>query len=618
MAVLESGQRVDGYFVQSLIKANVYTETYRVEDESHQPFFMKVYIMKLVPSKLINPQTGVILEIEYSQKIKSRNVASFISSGTISTAQSDCQYYTTNYFSGELVAEKLYREHKFSEAEAVRIFAGVLEGLQTMHSQGIYHNDITPRNIMLSATASSTPEIIDLGHASQKCSGDVPFDTSDLELFYSANETFAGMYDERSDIFAATAVFYTMLTGRVPWHVNFEPDARYSRKAMIIRAQRADNPIDFSLLNIDIRLMTVLSKGLAIPFMERYYSVEQVLKDLDAQSFIQQDAGAEQGVSKSEMKGEPLQDKSGRRGGDERKPQRDDDYNPQDPNRVNFEIKTGGGNGFADIAGMSQLKSYLEQRVLFVLRNKEKAAQYRVTIPNGMLLYGPPGCGKTFISEKFAEESQFNFVLVKSSDLASSFVHGGQEKIGKLFKMAERHAPIVICFDEFDALVPDRSSRAAEYSSGEVNEFLSQLNNCSKRGIFVIGTTNRPDKIDPAVLRTGRMDKQVYVPLPDCEARREMFLVHLKGRPCSEDIDAQRLAELTEGFIASDIAYVVNDAAMVSAYTDTLISQQILETTISNTHPSLRPDTLKVFEEIRRKMEGIERDNTMRKIGYRV
>lgn len=617
MALLESGQRVDGYFVQSLIKANVYTETYRVEDEAHQPFFMKVYIMKLVPQKLINPQTGVILEIEYSQKIKSRNVASFISNGTISTPQSDCQYYTTNYFSGELVAEKLYRERKFTEVEAVRIFAGVLEGLKAMHSQGIYHNDITPRNIMLSATASATPEIIDLGHASQKCSGDVPFDTSDLEIFYSANETFAGMYDERSDIFAATAVFFTMLTGRVPWGVEIEPDARHSRKAMIVRAARTENPIDFDALNIDPRLKVVLAKGLAITFMERYHSVEQVLKELDAQSFAQVDNGDEQNSTKGEIKAEPQQDKSGK-GGGERKPQRDEDYNPQDPNRLNLDIKSGGGNGFADIAGMAELKSYLEQRVLFVLRNKEKAAQYRVTIPNGMLLYGPPGCGKTFISEKFAEESQFNFVLVKSSDLASSFVHGGQEKIGKLFKTAEKHAPIVICFDEFDALVPDRSSRAAEYSSGEVNEFLTQLNNCSKRGIFVIGTTNRPDKIDPAVLRTGRMDKQVYVPLPDCEARREMFLIHLKDRPCSEDIDAQRLAELTEGFIASDIAYVVNDAAMVSAYTDTLISQQILETTINNTHPSLRPDTLKVFEQIRSKMEGIERENIVRRIGYKV
>ena len=105
MAVLESGQRVDGYLVQSLIKANVYTETYRVEDEAHQPFFMKVYIMKLVPQMLINPQSGVILEIEYSQRIKSRNVVSFISSGNISTPQSDCQYYTTNYVTGELLAD---------------------------------------------------------------------------------------------------------------------------------------------------------------------------------------------------------------------------------------------------------------------------------------------------------------------------------------------------------------------------------------------------------------------------------------------------------------------------------------------------------------------------------
>lgn len=614
MAVLESGQRVDGYLVQSLIKANVYTETYRVEDESHQPFFMKVYIMKLVPSKLINPQTGVILEIEYCQKIQSRNVVSFISSGRLSAAQSDCQYYTTNYFSGELLAEKLYREHKLSEQEAVRIFAGMLEGLKHMHSQGIYHNDITPRNVMLSATTAGTPEIIDLGHTSQRCSGDVPFDTSDIEVIYSANETFAGIYDERSDIFAATAVFYTMLTGRVPWGVDFEKDASYFRRAMLVKAVRKERNIDYSALNIDDRLKVVLSKGLALSFTERYHSVDQLLADLDAQSFM-----AAQSTEEQKPKSEPKDNKpSKHEDSDSRRPCKDDDYNPQDPNRVNFDIKSGGGNGFADIAGMAELKSYLEQRVLFVLRNKEKAAQYRVTIPNGMLLYGPPGCGKTFISEKFAEESKFNFVLVKSSDLASSFVHGGQEKIGKLFKMAERHAPIVICFDEFDALVPDRSSRAAEYSSGEVNEFLTQLNNCSKRGIFVIGTTNRPDKIDPAVLRTGRMDKQVYVPLPDSEARREMFAIHLKDRPCAEDIDTQRLAELTEGFIASDIAYVVNDAAMISAYTDTLISQQILETTVGNTHPSLRPDTLKVFEEIRRKMEGIERENIVRKIGYNV
>jgi transitional endoplasmic reticulum ATPase len=267
---------------------------------------------------------------------------------------------------------------------------------------------------------------------------------------------------------------------------------------------------------------------------------------------------------------------------------------------------------------MNNLKEYLSQRVIFVIQNKEKAEKYKLSTPNGMLLYGPPGCGKTFIAEKFAEETKFNFILVKSSDLASSYVHGAQEKIAQLFKQAEKHSPIVICFDEFDAFVPDRSNPATQYTASEVNEFLTQLNNCSKKGIFVIGTTNRPDKIDPAVLRTGRIDKLVYVPMPDEEARKGMFLIHLFGRPYNADeLDLQKLAELTDGFIASDLAYVVNEAAMVAAYTDKEISQILLEETIKNTRPSLRKDTLKIYEDIRNKMDNKDRANITRpKVGF--
>ncbi len=159
---------------------------------------------------------------------------------------------------------------------------------------------------------------------------------------------------------------------------------------------------------------------------------------------------------------------------------------------------------------------------------------------------------------------------------------------------------------------------SSQYVSSEVNEFLSQLNNCGKRNIFIVATTNRPDKIDPAVLRTGRIDKQVYVPLPDKEARREMFAIHLDGRPYDkEHLDFDKLADLSEGFIASDIAYVVNDAAMIAAYTDKDITEELLETTIKNTHPSLRPDTLRLFEEIRERMERTGRNNLQRpKIGF--
>ena len=598
MAILSRGQQIDKYTVQSLIKENLYTETYRVEDEDENPFFMKVFVIKRMPEKLINMDSGVVFEIEYCKKLKHKNLVSFIGQGTIHDDEGDCQYYVTNYFSGELLAEKIQHEGKLDSQEALSIFRAVLEGLQYMHEVGIYHNDITPRNIMLHAS-DATPEIIDLGHASERCAGKVPFETSDLETLYCANETFGGLYDEQSDIFAVTAVLYTMLTGQAPWHMDFSESMKRARRAMLIKDKRKGEPIDFDSLDLDDRIKVVLAKGLAVAYQDRYKNVGQILADLDSE---------EKPEAPKPKKEENRQDNT--RGGFSR--------DTESPNKVDFEIKRGGGNGFKDIAGMEELKTYLSQRVIFVIKNKEKVEKYKLTAPNGMLLYGPPGCGKTFVAEKFAEETGFNFILVKSSDLASSFIHGSQEKIAQLFKQAEKKAPIVICFDEFDALVPDRSNPGAQYSAGEVNEFLSQLNNCSQRGIFVVGTTNRPDKIDPAVLRTGRIDKQVYVPLPDKEARKEMFLLHLQGRPYDENnIDAEKLSELSDGFIASDIAYVVNDAAMIAAFTDQEITEDLLETSVKNTHPSLRADTLQIYDDIKRKMENTERRNmSRRRIGF--
>ena len=134
-----------------------------------------------------------------------------------------------------------------------------------------------------------------------------------------------------------------------------------------------------------------------------------------------------------------------------------------------------------------------------------------------------------------------------------------------------------------------------------------------------MATSNRPDKIDPAVLRTGRVDKSVYVPLPDRQARHEMFELYLKNRPSEDDINIDKLADLTEGYIASDIAYIVNDAAMVAAFDRKKISHALLEESVKNTHPSVRPESLKVYEDIRRKMESTEKNNIndrVRVIGY--
>jgi len=263
------------------------------------------------------------------------------------------------------------------------------------------------------------------------------------------------------------------------------------------------------------------------------------------------------------------------------------------------------GGGFADVAGMAELKKLLNESVLYVLRDKERAERYRLTIPNGMLLYGPPGCGKTFIAERFAEEAGYSFRFVKSSDLASIYIHGSQEKIGELFNEARACAPCVLYFDEFEALVPRRADTHNASHAGEVNEFLTQLNNCGKDGVFVIATTNQPQLIDEAVLRRGRIDHIIYVPMPDEDARYELFNIHLKNRPCADDIDCRKLARLTEMYVASEIAFVVSQAALTASRTNDLITQQMLEQNIQATTPRTTADSLKRYESMRQQLEQV-------------
>lgn len=274
------------------------------------------------------------------------------------------------------------------------------------------------------------------------------------------------------------------------------------------------------------------------------------------------------------------------------------------------------GNGFADVAGMEELKTLLNESVLYVLRDRERAKRYKLTIPNGMLLYGPPGCGKTFIAERFAEEAGYNYRFVKSSDLASTYIHGTQEKIGLLFEEARAKAPTVLCFDEFDAFASNRQEHHNANLSGEVNELLSQLNNCGHDNVFVIATTNQPDLIDPSLLRMGRIDHIVYVPMPDAAAREGMFRIHLNNRPCTPDIDYPRLAALTDNFVASEIAYVCNEAALKASHSNSDIDQRLLEQVISGTKPRTTPETRRYYEKMKKRMEDIREER--RSIGFNI
>jgi transitional endoplasmic reticulum ATPase len=605
MIKLREDFEFDGYKVTLLLKEGIYNDSYRVLNDRGQSFFMKIYDLKKMPKTCINAD-GQVKEIAYCRTIQNKNIISYKCDGKITVGSvggmggESYPYMITDYFTGELLADKLQRMSVLPCDDALTYIFGVLDGLEYLHNMKLVHNDITPRNVMFdfSDDNATAVKIIDMGHTSPATTGVPDFLTQDLDPLFRAPETFAGIFDEQSDVYSAAAVLFTMLTGKAPWWIDpMEKGNDINRIRMALKLKRKSEPLDFAD-----------AEG-KIPDVVKNAIVKALTSNCDNRfnvaSFRRALRGEEEPVEK------PGKDESTA----SRQESSDSTGATEGTMQINIPVQKGSGNGFADIAGMQELKDMLTKKVIFVLKNKELAQKYKLTPPNGMLLYGPPGCGKSFFAEKFAEESGFNFMLVKASDLGSTYIHGSQGKISELFKKAAATPPTVICFDEFDALVPNRSDIDNSSLSGEVNEFLSQLNNCSEKGVFVVGTSNRPDKIDPAVLRTGRIDKLVYVPLPDSVARREMFKIHLKGRPCGE-IDFEKLAALTEKYVSSDITFIVNDAAMAAAFVGGPITQEFLENSIKCTHPSVGQDAIRQYEREREQFENLEHNNGLAHVGF--
>lgn len=245
--------------------------------------------------------------------------------------------------------------------------------------------------------------------------------------------------------------------------------------------------------------------------------------------------------------------------------------------------------GFDSVAGMESLKKMLFEEVIGPLTSPEKFKKFKVSIPNGILLYGPPGCGKTFIVRKLSEELDYNFYEVKHSDVASPYIHGGVEKIAKVFDIAKQNAPSIVFIDEISGLVPSREliNASSGHKEEEVNQFLIEINDAAENGILVVGATNYPERIDKAILRPGRMDKKIMVPPPDAEARQELFKIGLAGRPHEDHIDFEKLSKLTEDYSSSDIVEgIIENVARRAANDDKpTIDQQMIEEEIKNFKP---------------------------------
>ena len=566
MIHLGNDSRIGPYRVERFIKDGVCNGNYVVADDRGGRFFLKIYDLKAIPEDWLDG--GEVPEIVNSRGLSHDNVISYVADGTLTAGGRTYPYLVMQFLSGALLSEAMAAGRQFSPDEARTIICHVLEGLAYLRGEGLLHNDVTPRNVLLEDTADGlVPKLIDLGHACREITDGRPlFPMEDLNLLYTAPEALDGVFTDASDAFSVAALLFTLICGQAPWNMYLDENEPFAeRKARMKEARRRDPIWPAALHASDRVLQNIVLTGLRMNPADRP-TTARMLEMLSGRPADTKHRTAD----------------SSRTSGGPKKPSSPGGLVATTDGtemKKTLQRNTRSG-GFADVAGMDDLKKMLSERVIWVLRDREKARRYKLTPPNGMLLYGPPGCGKTYFAEKFAEESHFNYMIVNGSDVGSTYIHGTQGKIAALFQEAAAKAPTVLCFDEFDSFVPARGGEAARHRPEEVNEFLSQLNNCAQRGIFVIGTTNRMDMIDPAVLRKGRLDLLVEVPAPEHETRRLMFLHHLKGRPLADDVDPGRLATLTEGYASSDIAFIANDAALVAALADEPISQRHLEDSI--------------------------------------
>ncbi len=573
METFKKGEKIGKYVVNSFIKKGIVAESYTVYGSDDMMYFMKVYDFGKIPREQLF-EGKEVYEIQLCRELGSEgneHVVRYVDNGEMRKGNVSYHYLVTEFYRGDLLSEAVAKEGAFDVEDAVQITLCVLSGLSYIHSRALIHNDIRPSNIMLQELDDGMllPTIIDLGHISYMVKGRPTFHVEDLKPFFRAPETFHSVYTVKSDIFSTGALLYYLIFGQSPWETDLSLCKADKKKVAdaVKKARKQDLVLETDNVKLPDYMKAILLKALALKSGDRFTSAaefsqalfEQVMPELARQM--------------------------------EETDNQDNEVQNQCDNVVPITFKKGSGNGFDNVTGRDELKEQLRKEVLFALQNPEKAKLYRLPAINGVLLYGPPGCGKSLVLESFAEELGFNYSLIQAAEFGNIYQEGVLDNLQRLFDAAEIKAPFVLCFDELEFLAPNPNAENEEVGvTAQISALFGMMNDCAKKGILVVATTNRPDMIDQSIMRVGCFDRVFFVPQPDFEARKDIFMDHLKDRPC-EELDFDELAKMSDDFNAGDITEAVNEAAMTAAYNDVPISQKILIDVLKYKNPTYSTKT---------------------------
>jgi len=218
---------------------------------------------------------------------------------------------------------------------------------------------------------------------------------------------------------------------------------------------------------------------------------------------------------------------------------------------------------YEDIGGLKEEVKKVREMIEIPLKRPELFERLGIAPPKGVLMHGPPGTGKTLLAKAVASESDAHFILINGPEIMSKYVGGSEENLREFFEEAEENAPSIIFIDELDAIAPKREETQGEVERRTVAQLLTLMDGLKSRGqVVVIGATNRPDSLDPALRRPGRFDREIEIGVPDSEERKEVMEIHTRGMPLDEDVDLNEIADTTHGFVGADLESLCKEAAM--------------------------------------------------------